>query len=62
MQCRIAVVCGHQEAFPYGLPATYVTHDTAAEADEDVAPAPPRYGGVAVVVKTGNKKLTRYSN
>jgi DNA-binding LacI/PurR family transcriptional regulator len=29
---RVYVVCGQQEAFPYGMPVTYVTHDTALEA------------------------------
>ncbi len=31
-QCPLAVACGRQEMFPYGLPATYVVHDTESEA------------------------------
>jgi len=31
-RCPVAVVCGKQEVEPYGLPITYITHDTEAEA------------------------------
>lgn len=31
-RCPVIVVCGRQEMAPYGLPVTYITHDTEAEA------------------------------
>lgn len=31
-QCPTVVVCGKQQMEPYGLPVTYITHDTEAEA------------------------------
>jgi DNA-binding LacI/PurR family transcriptional regulator len=34
---RVAVVCGRQEIFPYGMPVHFVVHDTAREAQLAVA-------------------------
>jgi len=44
-----AVVCGRQEIFPYGLPVTYITHDTEQEAQwaVDMLAAQMNNGGSA---------------